>query len=145
MKKILEKYPLFLLTLPAFVVVHMEKELHHLIKYEFVYDRIIILFAAPFMILGILYIFFRNINIASLMTIGCLLPFYYTGDLKSWLSDKYPHSFLQSYFFLLSAFLVILFVLFFILRKKRKAPTRLFFFINTAILLFISADVVTIF
>jgi hypothetical protein len=28
MKKILEKYPLFLLLLPAFVVIHLEKELH---------------------------------------------------------------------------------------------------------------------
>ena len=93
MRKFLEKYPLFLLLLPAFVVIHLEKELHDLIQYKFVYDRIIILFIAPFIILGIWYLFFRTIAIASLITISSLLPFYYTGDLKSWLSVKFPHSF----------------------------------------------------
>src|SRR6187401_1739236 len=119
MRKIFEKYPLFLLLLPAFVVIHLEEEWHTLIQYKFVYDRVIILFVAPFIILGIWYLFFRTISIASLMTLSCLLPFYYTGDLKNWLSDKFPHSFLQSYFFLLSLFVLMLLVLFFILRKKR--------------------------
>jgi len=145
MKKILEKYPLFLLTLPAFIVIHLEKELHGLIHYEFVYDRVIILFAVPFIILGIWYLLLRSVSTASLMTVICLLPFYFTGDLKNWLSDKFPRSFLQSYFFLLSVFAVMLLILFFILRKKRIVPGKLFFFINTAILLFITADVVTIF
>ena len=145
MKKLLEKYPSFLLLLPAFVVIHLEKEFHGLIPYEFVYDRIIILFAVPFIILGIWYLFFRTISIASLMTIACLLPFYYTGDLKSWLSVKFSHSFLPSYSFLLSVFVVILLVLFIILRKKRTVTGKLFLFINTALLLFIAADAVTIF
>ena len=79
------------------------------------------------------------------MTVSCLLPFYFTGDLKNWLSAKFPHSFLQSYSFLLSVFVVMLLVLFFILRKKRIVPGKLFLFINTAILLFIVADVFTIF
>ena len=144
MKKILEKYPLFLLLLPAFVVIHLEKELHDLVQYEFVYDRIIILFIAPFIILGIWCLFFRNITKASLMTLSCLLPFYYTGDLKSWL-DKFPRSFLQNYLFLLPVFVVILLFVFFILRKKRTVPGKLFLFINTAILLFIAADLVIVF
>ena len=145
MRKFLEKHPLFLLLLPVFVVIHLEKEWHRIIQYEFVYDRIIILFAAPFIIFGIWYIFFRTISIASLMTLSCLLPFYYTGDLKNWLSDKFPHSFLQSYSFLLPVFVVIVLVLFFVLRKKRALPGKLFLFINTAFLLFIAADVITIF
>jgi len=145
MKKKLEKYPLFLLLLPAFVVIHLEKELHYVIRYEFVYDRVIILFAVPFIILGICYLFLRSVSTASLMTVSCLLPFYFTGDLKNWLSDKFPGSFLQSYFFLLSLFVLMLLVLFFILRKKRIVQGNLFLFINTALLLFIAADVVTIF
>ena len=145
MKKILEKYPLFLLLLPVFVVIHLEKDLHHMLKYEFVYDRIIILFTIPFILLGIWYLFLRSVSKASLMTLGCLLPFYYTGDLKSWLSDKFPHSFLQSYSFLLPVFIIMLLILFFVLRKKRTTRGKLFFFINTAILLFIAADLVSIF
>ena len=145
MRKFLEKYPLFLLLLPAFVVIHLEKELYHLIPYEFVYDRIVIFFVVPFIILGIWYLFLRSFSKASLMTLCCLLPFYFTGDLKNWISDKFPRSFIQSYFFLLSVFVVLLLVLFFILRKKRTVPGKLFFFINTAILLFIAADLVTIF
>src|SRR6187402_2930071 len=133
MKKILEKYPLFLLLIPTFVVIHLEKELHNLIQYEFVYDRTIVLFTVPFIILGIWYLFLRSVSKASLMTLSCLLPFYYTGDLKSWLSGKFPHSFLQSYSFLLSVFVVMVLVLLFILKRKRTVPGKLFFFINTAI------------
>jgi hypothetical protein len=145
MKKNLEKYPLFLLTLPLFVVIHLEKGLHHLIRYEFVYDRIIILFIVPLIILGIWYLFLRSVSTASLMTVSCLLPFYFTGDLKNWLSDKFPNSFFQSYSFLLSLFVVMLLVLFFVLRKKRTAQGRLFLFINTALLLFIAIDLASIF
>ena len=129
MKKTLEKYPLFLLTLPVFVLVHLEKEWHRLIKYEFVFDRIIILFATPFIFLGIWYLFFRVIRTSSIMTLSCLLPIYYTGDFKNWLSDKFPHLFLQSYSFLLPALVVMLLVLFFILRKKRAVPGKLYLFI----------------
>jgi len=144
MKKILEKYPLFLLTLPVFVLVHLEKEWHRLIPYEFVYDRIIILFATPFIILGIWYLFFRVIRTSSIMTLSCLLPIYYTGDLKNWLSDKFPHLFLQNYSFLLPVLVVMLLVLFFILRKKRAVPGKLYLFINITLLLFIIADAVII-
>lgn len=144
MKKFLQKYPLFLLLLPAFVVIHLEKELHNLINYKFVYDRIIILFAVPFIILGIWYLFLRSVSRASTMTLGCLLPFYYTGDLKNWLSNLFPGSFLQAYSFLLPLYVILLVGLFFILRKERPFPGKFFLFINTAILLFIIADVVTI-
>ena len=116
MKKILEKYPLFLLLLPAFVVIHLEKELYHLIPYEFVYDRIVIFFVVPFLILGIWYLFLRSFSKASLITLSCLLPYYFTGDLKSWLSDQFPHSFLQSYSFLLPVFIIMVLVLFLFLR-----------------------------
>ena len=145
MRKFLEKYPLFLLLLPAFVVIHLEKELHGLINYEFVYDRIIILFIAPLIILGIWFLFLRSVSLASLMTISCLLPLYYTGDLKSWLSGKFPRSFIQSYSFLLPAFVILLLLLFLILKKKRTAPKKLFLFMNIALLLFITADGVAIF
>ena len=128
MRKFLEKYPLFLLLLPAFVVIHLENEWHSLIQYKFVYDRVIILFIAPPIILGIWYLFFRTIAIASLITISSLLPFYYTGDLKSWLSVKFPHSFLQSYSFLLSAFAVVLLILFFYFKKKANCSGKDFSF-----------------
>ena len=145
MRKLFEKYPLFLLLLPAFVVIHLEKELHGLVPYEFVYDRIIILFIIPPVILCFWYLFLRSVSTASLMTLSCLLPFYYTGDLKSWLSTKFPHSFLHSYSFLLSLFAVMLLVLFFVVRKKRTVPGKLFLFLNTAIFLFIAVDLAIIF
>lgn len=145
MRKFFEKYPLFLLLLPAFVVIHLEKELHGLIPYEFVYDRIIILFIIPFIILCFWYCFLRSRPTASLMTLCSLLVFYYTGDLKSWLSAKFPNSFFQSYSFLLGLFAIMLLILFFILRKKRTVPGKLFLFINTAIFLFIAVDLLIIF
>ncbi|MBL7752698.1 MAG: hypothetical protein JNN29_15050, partial [Chitinophagaceae bacterium] len=47
--KILRRYAFFLILLPLFVLVHLEKELPGLIHYHFIYDRLLVLFLLPFL------------------------------------------------------------------------------------------------
>ncbi len=141
MKNIFTRYPFFLMLLPAFVVIHFEKEFHLFIKYEFIYDRIIILFSVPILSFLFFFFFFRSARKSSLMTFGFLLFFYYTGDLKNWLSAKLPDSVWQKYTFLMSVSLLILLILFFALKKNKSVLRKPYFFINLALVLFIAADI----
>ena len=145
MKRILERYPFFLFLLPLFVIIHFEKEFNVVIKHEFIYDRIIILFAVP--ILGFLffYIFFRSVLKSSLMTFGFLLVFYYTGDLRNWLTQILPDSIWQRYTLILPVLFSILVMLFFWLKKNKSSLQRHCFYINIAFLLFILSDAVQLF
>src|SRR5688572_12276753 len=142
MKKILEKYPFFLILLPAFIILHLEKEFHQLIKYSLVLDRIIILFLAPVFFYLVFYLFFRSWKKSALMTLAFLLCFYFTGALKNWLTYKFPGTVWQSYSFLLPAILVILLLIFLKLRKSKSVLNRAFLIFNTALFLFISADAI---
>jgi len=141
MKEILQRYPVFLLLLPAFVVVHLEKELHRLIKYKFVYDRIIILFAIPLFLFVVFYFILRSVKKAALFSFACSLFIYFLGDIKNWLSEKYPGLFFQKYYFLFAVSLILLVAVFLLLKQNKTELKKTFFLINTALLLFVGADI----
>ena len=140
MKKILERYSFFLFLLPVFVVIHLEKEFHGVINYRLVYDKIIILFLVPVVFLFLFYLLFRSVRMSALMTFAFLLFFYFTGDLKTWLSQKLPGSIWQSYNFILVIMVLALLIIFFRLKKTKSSMRQAFFIINIAMILFITAD-----
>lgn len=140
MKNFLERYPIFLVLLPAFVVIHLEKELRGVITYRLVIDKIIIFFMVPLIMYGVFYLIFRSVKKSALMTFAFLVIFYFTGDLKNWLNQKFPDSIWQSYSFLITVLLLILLVIFIMLRKMSYEINKAFFIINAALILFITAD-----
>jgi hypothetical protein len=79
------------------------------------------------------------------MTFAFLLVFYYTGDLRNWLSQKLPDSIWQRYTLLLPVLFSVLIFLFFWLKKKKSGLHQHVLLINTALLLFILSDAVQIF
>jgi len=141
MKNFLERYPLFLVLLPAFVVIHLEKELRGVINYRLVTDKIIIFFMVPMVVYGVFFLIFRSLKKSALMSFAFLVFFYFTGDLKNWLNQKFPGSIWQSYSFLITVLLVILLLIFIMLRKMSYKISKAFLIINAALLLFIIADV----
>lgn len=145
MKKLLEQYPFFLFLLPAFIIIHLEKELHKLIDYGLVYDRIIFLFVAPVIFWLVFYLTFRSWRKSALMTLAFLVFFYLTGDLKNWLTQKLPGTVWQSYSFLFVFMLIILLLVFIRLKKTKSALNRSFFIFNIVLLFFIAADIIQIF
>src|SRR5688572_14556130 len=145
MKKILELYPFFLILLPAFVIIHFEKELHRLINYKLIYDKIIFLFLIPLVFFIIFCLLLRSMRKSAVMTFAFLIFFYFTGELKTWLSLKFPGSVWESYSFLIPVLLLILVIVFLRLRKTGSGLYRSFFNINIALLIFIIADLVQLF
>jgi len=144
MKKFLERYPIFLVLLPAFVVIHLEKELRGVINYRLVYDKIIIFFLVPLVVYGVFYLIFHSVKKSALMSFAFLMFFFFTGDLKNWLNQKLPDSIWQSYSFLVTVLLLILLFIFIMLRKTSYGLSKAFFIINAALLLFIIADLTQI-
>jgi sulfatase-like protein len=144
MKKFLERYPIFLVLLPAFVVIHLEKELRGVINYKLVYDKIIIIFLVPLVVYGVFYLIFRSVKKSAMMSFAFLVFFYFTGDIKNWINQKLPDSIWQSYSFLIPILLLILLLIFIMLRKMSYKISKAFFIINAALLLFIIADLTQI-
>src|SRR4030095_829030 len=144
MKRIFEQYAFFLVLLPAFVIIHLEKELHQVISYKFVIDMIIIFFALPLLLLAIVYVFTRSLKKASLISFILSFFFFYTGEIKNWLSIEFPGSIWGRYSFLLPVVLIISVLLLYRIIKTSKTLNRLFFIGNTGLLLFIIADLVSI-
>lgn len=141
LKKVAEQSPLFLITLPLFVIIHIENRYHHFIVYSFVYREILWLFLAPVFTFLISWLLFRHMRKAMAFSLLFLLFFYFFADLKDGL-QAIGGSFLSKYVFLLP-FVFGLLVAGFILIKKSKSPfKRLFLYVNLTLLLFIISDVI---
>lgn len=141
---LLEKYPLFLLLMPLFVVVHIEQEYHGLITYAFVYRDIIELFIAPVVILLIAYILLRDWRKSVAFCLALMIVFYFFTDVKDGLTAMKGMTFFGSYKFLLPLTAVIIIVVFISIARAGTTFRRLFLFIHLLLLLFILADVVMI-
>src|SRR5687767_8824390 len=101
LKKYGEQYPFFLLTIPLFIIVHIEKEYHKLIDYQFVYGSIIELLIAPVFILLFSFLLFRNWRKAFMYTFYLMLVFYFLTTIRDNLQEDGFPSFMGRYSFLL--------------------------------------------
>lgn len=143
MKTFFQRYPLFIFLLPAFVTIHLEKEFHNLIEYRFAYDRILIFFATPLLLFLIFRLIIKETNKAALATLVISLFFFYTGEIRNWLMHLFPEAIWHRYSFLIPAILVlVIFFIYKIIRSKSNFKIA-FYIINTAIVLFIAADIAT--
>lgn len=140
MKQLLERYPFFLVLLPAFVTIHLEKELHQVISYRFVYDRIVIFFAVPVLLFFIIFLFNRSSKKSAFSAFILSLVFFYTGDLKNLLTFKFPESIWQSYSFLMTLLIVVIAITSYMIQRSRSDFSKQFLIINTGLMLFIIAD-----
>lgn len=136
----LRRYAFFLVMLPLFVVIHLEKELHQLIRYQFVYDRLLIMFLVPMILTGLLQPYFRNWKKSALMGLLASLPVFFLGDLKNTLEQKAPDAIWGKYSFLFTVSLLLLLLIARWIKRKQTPLNSTFFFLNILLLLFIMAD-----
>lgn len=141
LKNIIQRYPLFLITIPLFIVTHIEQQYHHLIKYSFVYGVISRLFIAPLIVILLTYWLFRNLSKAGVFSCAILVVYYYFSDLKIWLSIKTQDNFFTSYSVLLPLIFLLLVLLFIRLKKRKTDLRKTIAFINIAFILFIVSDI----
>ncbi len=144
-KRIFEQYPLFLFTIPLFLVIHLEQQYHTLIRYDFVYKDILVIFSAPIIAIGLSWLLLRKRAKASIFAFALLVIHYFFSDLKDILQQKMPRHFLSSYTFLLPLTIILLLLLFIYLKKKQSPFSKPMYFINLVFLLFIVSDIVLMF
>ena len=140
MKKKLQKIPFFLLLSPIFIILHIEKEYHQLISYQFVYIEILILFLAPLIFYGICRLLFRSHQKASLYSFFLLIPFYLLGEIKDWLNDNLQGTLWQNYSFIIPVIIILAIAVFLLLRRTNTGFEKAFLYINTALIIFIVSD-----
>ena len=140
MKNSLKKYPFFLFLLPLFLIIHIWKEFHPLIKFEVVYSEILILLILPFALLLIFYIGTKSIQKAALLSFILCLAFYFIGEIKDWLMQVINSEFLRSYTFLLPLSLILIIICAALILKNRSGFGRSFLFLNTLFLLIVAVD-----
>lgn len=142
-KRILERVPLFMVTIPLFVAVHIEQQYHGMIDYALVYKDLLALFIPPLVIVPVAYWLLKRWNKAYLFSIATLIIWYFFCDVKARLQTYAPDAFYSSYSFLLPLLIVLLVVLFGILKKRTESTNKAHFFFNLAFLLFILADAIS--
>ncbi len=144
MKKKLQKIPFFLFLSPIFIILHIEKEYHQLISYQFVYTEILMLFLMPLIFYSICRLLFRSHQKASLYSFFLLIPFYLLGEIKDWLKDNLQETFWQSYSFIIPFIIVLAIAAFLLLRRTKIGFEKIFLYINTALIIFILSDSILI-
>lgn len=141
MKRFFETIPAFLVLLPVFVMVNIEKMYHGLLEYRHLYGEMIWLIIFPVIALLIGIFFIRDWRKASLAAVYLMAVFYYLGVLKEYLNGLSPNSLWQSYSFLLPAAVGLFILVLLRLRRRTFKFARTYLFLNTALLLFIVADI----
>ena len=130
MKKILEIIPFFIVTIPLFLIIHIEGKYHNLITYKFVWKEITELFAAPLIITGILFLAFRDFRKSAVFALPVILVFYFFSDLKDFLNKWNSKIFLSSYSFLLPLLIFALIGVLLAIKKSKSDFRNIFLYVN---------------
>jgi len=143
-KAILESIPLFLILVPLYVLLHLEKIFHHLVNYQFAAGQITIMIIAT-MILGLAgRLVSRNKKKGWIISFVLMLSWFYFGIIKNYLQEKFPGSFLSSYSFLLPLIIFLLLSVCYRIIKSYSSYNKLFLFINSLWIIFIFMDLISI-
>ena len=142
--KALKKYPLFLVLLPLFIIVHIEKNYTHLINYKFVQKELLVLFLEPAIIYLLCRLLLKPVTGATLLSFIALFFFYFTGDIKDALGRQFPGSTIQGYLLILPLICIVILVSF-LLIKRKEVSDKIIAYINLLTLLLIAIDGITLF
>ncbi len=143
MLRIIKKYPLYLILLPIFFVLHGFVENFGFIDPK---EAGILLISYLFLTMSIAtfsWFFFRNWNRASLITIFWMSFFFFFGALHEFLKEHSPVELFSRYSFLLTTALILLFFLFIYFKLSSKPFQRFSIYLNALFLIYISIDLGT--
>ena len=141
MKRIFQRYPFFLIFLPLFIVLHIEKRYDHLINYQFITKEVLILFIAPLLVYLIALALLKQMLKANLLSFIMLFFFYFSGEVKDSLKATWPGSTIQSHSFLWPTIILIISISYFAIKRKNITSISTYF-LNSATLLFVIIDTV---
>lgn len=136
----IRKYPLYLILLPIFFVLHGFVENMGFIDLKEAGILLLSYLLLTMSIATFSWLFFRNWNRASLITVFWMSFFFFFGALHEFLKKYSPVEFFSRYSFLISAALIILFFLFIFFKRSTKPFQRFSIYLNALFLIYIGTD-----
>jgi len=141
---ILQNRPWFILLLPVFLVLHIEKNYTGLISYGLVWKPILYLIFAAIAVYFLLIVLIRDKSKAGAIAFIVLLVYYFFADVKDWLHEQSPTAWYSRYVFVVPTMVLITtFTVLWMTRHSRKL-TRFFLFANLLLLISVLTDLASI-
>ncbi|MBI3138806.1 MAG: hypothetical protein HYZ15_09500 [Sphingobacteriales bacterium] len=137
---IIRSWPLYVLLLPVFFVLHGYRENRELVPVAAALMVLYTYLAAAVLLTGIIWLFNRRLNKAAFLAFCLLSIQIFFGAFHDFLRTTFPGSFLTKYTFLLPALLAGLVLLFILVKRKREPFSRSVLFLNILFLIFILTD-----
>ena len=140
----LKTYPVFILLLPIFFVLHGFTEYYKVIPVK---DSLLLAgtyFIAAIVLVGVSWLFFKNIHKASFFAFFILSFNFFFGSVHDFFKNNFPGSLLSRYSTLIIGFAILLLALYIILRKRNKTLHKSTQYLNYLFVILISVDLLTV-
>lgn len=139
---ILRQYPLFILLLPAFFVLHGFRENYGVVPVPVAWLLFGTYLLVTLFLTGLAWIGYRDFLKAGLFASIMMAFHFFYGAIHDLLRDWFPGSLITRYTFILPATLILFIVLFIYIKRRKSRFTRTTYFINILLLLLILLDTV---
>ncbi len=134
----LKKWPLYVLLLPVFFVMHGANENFGFILLADYLPLILFYCTAATIIYFILYLLYRQKNKAGLLSFFILSVFFFYGALQDFLKEYFALA--NRYIILLPVFFLLLVTVAIVLKRSKSGFTKLAFFLNGLLLAYTIYD-----
>ncbi len=129
-KSTLQKYPLFLLTIPFVFLINALNHYYHLLHWEYITTKVIFYLATPVLVYILLALTWKQHKKAGIVMFFLLLIFYFFSLLYDWLKSIQAPGFIASYKSLLLLMVTGLILLLLYLRKKQSSFNTFYYIAN---------------
>jgi hypothetical protein len=141
-KLALERFPLFLITLPFVFLINTANHYYHLLHWNFIIGDVILYLTIPIILYLLLARLWRSYAAAGVFMFFSLLIFYFFHLFYDWMKTIYFLPILSKYSVLLPVFLAGLILLFLYLRKKKRSFISFYYMTNLLCILLLMAGII---
>ena len=137
----LKSYPVFVWLLPVFFVFHGYMEFYDLIP---AIDATIlagVYLLAAIVLVGLFFLFFRNINKAAILVFLMLSFNFFFGPVHDWAKKNFADAFFTRYSFILPALVIFITAVIIVLKKRKKTLFQVTRYLNLVLLVLLFADI----
>ena len=141
-KYLLQKYPLFLLTIPFVFLVHTANQYFKLLHFEYIVTDIFIYLSIPFILYFLIGRLWRSYPKSGVLLFLLLLIFYFFHLLYDWLVDITFLSFMARYSVLLPLLMVAIVLLVIFLHRTKTGFSTFYYRANVILLLLLAGGII---
>jgi hypothetical protein len=134
--------PWYILLLPLFFLLHNYQEFYGLLDFSEVSELFPTYAIRSFLTFAFFFIISRKKNTAGLLSLSCLMLYFFFAPWHQFLLDKLAGTFLARYSVTLLVAVVAMCVFFIALFKKEQRVAKFLFFSNVLLFTFVLTDVI---